>query len=168
MKLYTSKKAFIEEGIEVGKDFYILKDEPLPKDILTERAIASTERYIEKKTPQFIRLNLGKLIGLDLFDRHIVTFSSDDYDEFNLSPIYIFELYYKPNDLNPIVLYPFKGRLFNESDSFFFYTEQGKYDFHDSIATYISFKEPYKTPFIDFLKSLEFDEFYTTYTLIEY
>ena len=145
-----------------------MNGEPLPEDILTERAIASAERYIGKKTPQFTRLNLGKLIGLGLFDRHIVTFSSDDYDEFGLSPIYIFELYYKPNDLNPIVLYPFKGRLFQESDSFFFYTEQGKYDFHDSIATYISFKEPYETSYFEFLKSSEFDALYTTYTLIEY
>ena len=168
MKLYTSEKAFIEEGTGLGEDFYILNEEPLPKDILTERAIASAERYIGKKTPQFTRLDLGKLIGLGLFDRHIVTFSSDDYDEFNLSPIYIYELYYKPNDLNPIVLYPFKGRLFNESDSFYFYTEQGEYDFHDSIATYISFKEPYETSFIDFLKSSEFSDLYITYTLIEY
>ncbi len=145
-----------------------MNGEPLPEDILTERAIASAERYIGKKTPQFTRLNLGKLIGLGLFDRHIVTFSSDDYDEFGLSPIYIFELYYKPNDLNPIVLYPFKGRLFQESDSFFFYTEQRKYDFHDSIATYISFKEPYETSYFEFLKSSEFDALYTTYTLIEY
>ncbi len=168
MKLYTSEKAFIGGGVEIEKDFYILKVEPLPEDILTERAIASAERYIGKKTPQFTRLNLGKLIGLGLFDRHIVTFSSDDYDEFNQSPIHIFELYYKPNDLNPIVLYPFNGRLFQDSDSFFFYTEQGKYDFHDSIATYISFKEPYEISFIDFLKSSEFYDFYTTYTLIEY
>jgi hypothetical protein len=109
MKLYTSEKSFLEQGTEIGKDFYILQDEPLPEDILTERAIASSERYIGKKTPQFTRLDLGKLIGLGLFDRHIVTFSSDDYDEFNQSPIHIFELYYKPNDLNPIVLYPFNG-----------------------------------------------------------
>lgn len=168
MKLYTSEKAFIEEGTGLGGDYYILNEELLPKDILTERAIASSERYIGKKNPQFTRLNLGKLIGLGLFDRHIVTFSSDDYDEFNLSPSYIYELYYKPNDLNPIVLYPFKGRLFNESDSFFFYTEQGEYDFHDSIATYISFKEPYETSFIDFLKTSEFSDLYTIYTLIEY
>ena len=105
---------------------------------------------------------------MGLFDRHIVTFSSDDYDKFNQSPIHIFELYYKPNDLNPIVLYPFNGRLFQDSDSFFFYTEQGGYDFHDSIATYISFKEPYETSFIDFLKSSEFSDLYITYTLIEY
>lgn len=168
MKLYTSKKAFLEQGAEIDKDYCLLKGEPLSEDILTERAIASSERYIGKKNPQFTRLNLGKLIGLGLFDRHIVTFSSDDYDEFNLSPIYIYELYYKPNDLNPIVLYPFKGRLFNESDSFYFYTEQGEYDFHDSIATYISFKEPYETSFIDFLKSSEFSDLYTTYRLIEY
>ena len=168
MKLYTSKKAFLEQGAGISKDYYLLNGEPLPEDILTERAIASAERYIGKKTPQFTRLNLGKLIGLGLFDRHIVTFSSDDYDEFNLSPIHIFELYYKPNDLNPIVLHPFKGRLFQDSDSFFFYTDQGKYDFHDSIATYISFHEPYETSFIDFLKSSEFNDLYTTYTLIEY
>ena len=168
MKLYTSEKSCLEQGAEAGKNYYILNDEPLPKDILTERAIASSERYIGKKTPQFTRLNLGKLIGLGLFDRHIVTFSSDDYDEFGQSLIHIFELYYKPNDLNPIVLYPFNGRLFQDSDSFFFYTEQGGYDFHDSIATYISFKEPYETSFIDFLKSSEFSDLYITYTLIEY
>lgn len=168
MKLHTREKSFLEQGAEIGKDYYILNDEPLPKDILTERAIASSERYIGKKTPQFIRLNLGKLIGLGLFDRHIVTFSSDDYDEFGQSLIHIFELYYKPNDRNPIALYPFKGRLFNESETFIFYTDEGEYDFHDSIATYISFKEPYETPFIYFLKSSEFDALYTTYTLIEY
>ena len=168
MKLYTSEKSFLEQGAEAGKNYYILNDEPLPKDILTERAIASAERYIGKKTPQFTRLNLGKLIGLGLFDRHIVTFSSDDYDEFGQSLIHIFELYYKPNDRNPIALYPFKGRLFNESETFIFYTDEGEYDFHDSIATYISFKEPYETPFIYFLKSSEFDALYTTYTLIEY
>lgn len=83
MKLYTSKKAFLEQGAGIGKDYCLLNGEPLPEDILTERAIASSERYIGKKTPQFTRLNLGKLIGLGLFDRHIVTFSSDDYDEFN-------------------------------------------------------------------------------------
>lgn len=168
MKLYTSKKAFLEQGAEIGKNYHLLKSEPLSEDILTERAIASSERYIGKKTPQFTRLNLGKLIGLGLFDRHIVTFSSDDYDEFNLPPIYIYELYYKPNDLNPIVLYPFKGRLFQDSETFFFYTYEGEYDFHDSIATYISFKELYETSFIDFLKSSEFSDLYTTYTLIEY
>ncbi|OZY31715.1 hypothetical protein [Pseudomonas lundensis] len=168
MKLYTSEKSFLEQGTEIGKDYYILKDEPLPEDILTERAIASSERYIGKKTPQFIRLNLVNLIGFGLFNQHIVTFSSDDYDEFGLSPIHIFELYYKPNDLNPIVLYPFNGRLFNESETFIFYTEQGEYDFHDSIATYISFKEPYETSFIDLLKSSEFSDLYITYTLMEY
>ena len=168
MKLHTREKSFLEQGAEIGKDYYILNDEPLPKDILTERAIASSERYIGKKTPRFTRLNLGKLIGLGLFDRHIVTFSSDDYDEFGQPLIYIFELYYKPNDRNPIALYPFKGRLFNESETFIFYTDEGEYDFHDSIATYISFKEPYETPFIYFLKSSEFDALYTTYTLIEY
>lgn len=57
MKLYTREKSFLEQGAEIGKDYYILNDEPLPKDILTERAIASSERYIGKKTPQFIRLN---------------------------------------------------------------------------------------------------------------
>ncbi|OLY72271.1 hypothetical protein AU074_13935 [Pseudomonas sp. ATCC PTA-122608] len=165
MKLYTSEKAFLENGVELGKDFYLLTDHPLPTDTLTKRATYDLHRKYKKESADYTSFYLGRLTGFQIHDRHIFSISSNVFDEHDETPITNYDFLYEPNSGQ---LFPLNGKAFHESVSFKFYLNGHEYEFDEAIATYSSIDEPESTTFVDFMLSDFFNEEYLYYQIRAY
>lgn len=165
MKLYTSEKAFLENGVEFGKDFYLLTDHPLPKDNLTKRATYDLHRKYQKICPDYTTFIIGKLSGYGSYDRHIFSMSSNVFNEHDESSIDNFDFLYQPDSAE---LFPLMGKSFQQFESFSFFLDEHEYDFDSAIATYSSLKEPELLTFVEFLQSETFHEEYKYYEIRAY
>lgn len=165
MKLYTSEKAFLKKGAELGKDFYLLTDHPLPTDCLTKRATYDLHRKYKKVCADYTTFTIGKLSGFGCYDRHIFSMSSNVFNEHNEAPIDNFGFLYEPDSAQ---LFPLKGKSFQCFESFSFHLRDHEYDFDTAIATYSSLEEPCTHTFVEFLQSETFHEEYKYYEIRAY
>lgn len=165
MKLYTSEKASLENGVEFGKDFYLLTDHPLPKDNLTKRATYDLHRKYKKLCADYTTFTIGKLSGFGCYDLHIFSMSSNVFNEHDEATIDNFGFLYEPDSAQ---LFPLKGKSFQFFGSFSFYFNDHEYEFDTAIATYSSLEEPHTHTFVGFLQSETFHEEYKYYEIRAY